>query len=136
MQLIDAMRNTLADVIDADIGATGFARFYSAALATLLASATCNNPAFGTAPDPSAGQITLDVTPAVEDTSPAAAGTAVRLGFYQNSTATAALWRVLMGIATSGTPDVTMSNNVIATTDTVQISSLVITVPQGTPDVT
>lgn len=133
MQLVTALRNTLADAIDTDIGATGYARFYTASLATLLASCSLNNPAFGGA---ATGAIALDVTPAVEDTSPAAAGTAVRLGLYQNSTAAAGAWRVLMGIATSGTPDITMSNNVIATTDTVQIASLSITVPAGTPDVT
>ncbi len=133
MQLVDALRNTLADAIDTDIGATGFARFYTTGLTTLLASCSLNNPAFGAA---ATGAITLDVTPAVEDTTPAAAGTAVRLGLYQNSTAASGAWRVLLGIATSGSPDITMANNVIATTDTVQITSLVITVPAGTPDVT
>ena len=135
MQLSASLRDTLGDAIDADVGATGFARFYTAALATLLASASCNNPAFGAS---SSGAITLDVSPAVEDTSPAAAGTCARLGFYQNNTATsgAAAQSFMLGVATSGSPDVTMSNNVIATTDTVQISSLVITVPAGTPDVT
>lgn len=132
MQLSVTNTNTLADALDASVGATGFARFYTAALATLLASAGCNSPAFGTA---ATGAITLDVTPAVEDTSPAAAGTCVRLGFYGNTTDTAALWKFLLGVATTGTPDVTMSNNVIATTDTVQISSLVITVPPGSPTV-
>jgi len=133
MQLVDALRNTLADAIDTDIGATGFARFYTASLTTLLASCSLNNPAFGAA---ATGVITLDVTPAVEDTTPAAAGTAVRMTLHQNSTAAAGAWRIQMGIATSGAPDITMSNNVIATTDTVQISSLTITVPAGTPDVT
>lgn len=133
MQLSTALRNTLADAIDTDIGTTGKARFYTTGLTTLLASASCNNPAFGNA---ATGVITLDVTPAVEDTSPAAAGTCVRLGFYQNATATSGAWRFMLGVATSGSPDVTMANNVIATTDTVQISSLTITVPAGTPDVT
>ena len=133
MELVEALRDTLADAIDADIGTTGFVRWYTSGLSTLLASAALSNPAFGAA---ATGVITLDVTPAVEDTSPAAAGTAVRLNFYQNSTAAAGLWRLQMGIATSGSPDITMSNNVIATTDTVQLSSLTITVPAGTPDVT
>ena len=133
MQLSVALTNTLANAIDTAVGTTAKARFYTTSLTTLLASAPCNNPAFGTA---ATGAITLDVTPAVEDTTPAAAGTAVRLGFYTDATATSAAWHFLLGIATSGTPDVTMSNNVIATTDTVQISSLSITVPPGTPDVT
>ena len=133
MQLSTTLRNTLADAIDTSVGATGKARFYSAALATLLASAGCNNPAFGAA---SNGVITLDITPAVEDTSPAAGGTCALLGFYANATATSGASQFMLGVATGGAPDVTMSNNVIATTDTVQISSLTVTVPAGTPDVT
>jgi hypothetical protein len=133
MELHDTVRTILADAIDTAIGATGKARFYSAVPGTLLASANCNNPAFGSA---ATGVITLDVTPAVEDTSPAAAGTCTRLGFYIDATVTASNFEVLLGVATSGGPDVTMANNVIATTDTVQISSLTITVPAGTPDVT
>lgn len=133
MQLSTTLRNTLADAIDTAVGTTGRARFYTTGLTTLLASAPCNNPAFGAA---ATGVITLDVTPAVEDTSPAAAGTCVRLGFYANATATSGAFQFMLGVATSGAPDVTMSNNVIATTDTVQISSLTVTVPAGTPDVT
>ena len=45
-------------------------------------------------------------------------------------------WLLLLGIATSGTPDITMSNNTISNTDTVQLTSLTITCPTGTPDVT
>lgn len=132
MQLIDAIRTAMAAEIPLDLGATCFARFYTTGLTTLCASAGCNNPAFTAG---AAGVQNLDVTPAVEDTTPAAAGTVVRLGFYQSTAATNNAWRILMGIATSGTPDVTMANNVIATTDTVQISSLSITVPAGTPTV-
>ena len=133
MQLVVALTNTLADAIDTDVGTTAFARWYTTGLTTLLASAACSNPAFGAA---ATGAITLGVTPAVEDTSPAAAGTCVRLTFHLNSTAANTLWRLQLGVATSGSPDITMANNVIATTDTVQLSSLVITVPPGTPDVT
>lgn len=132
MQLVDALRNTLADAIDTDIGATGFVRFYNTALTTNIASIALANPAFGAA---STGTITLDVTPALQDATPAA-GTVGRIGLYQNSTGAAGTWRVLLGVATSGTPDVTMANNVVATTDTVELSSLTITVPAGTPDVT
>jgi hypothetical protein len=131
MELSTALRNVLADAIDSDLQTTGFARFYTSGLTTLLASCSLSNPAFGTA---ATGTITLSGTP--QDTTPAAAGTAVRLGFYRNSTDTSGLYRFMLGIATGGAPDVTMANNVIATTDTVQISSLTITVPSGTPDVT
>jgi hypothetical protein len=134
MELSTTLRNTLADAIDAAVNPTGFARFYTTVPAgTLLASAALSNPAFGTA---ATGAITLDVTPAVEDTTPAAAGTCARLGFYANSTATQSAFIFMLGVNPTGTPDVTMSNNVIATTDTVQISSLQILVPQGAPDVT
>lgn len=132
MQITTTLASTMADAITTAIGATGKARFYTTGLTTLLASAPCNNPVF---PAAASGVLTLDVTPAVEDTTPAAAGTAVRLGFYSSTAATSGAWHVLLGIATTGTPDVTMSNNVIATTDTVQISSLTITVPPGTPTV-
>jgi len=133
MQLVPALQNTLADAIDTDLGTTAFARWYTTGLTTLLASAALSNPAFGAA---AAGVITLDITPVVEDTSPAAAGTCVRLTFYLNNTDANTLWRLQLGVATSGAPDITMSNNVIATTDTVQLSSLTITVPAGIPDVT
>lgn len=133
MQLVTALRNTLADAIDTDLGTTAFVRWYTTGLTTLLASAACSNPAFGSA---ATGVITLDVTPAVQDTSPAAAGTCVRLLFYLNNTDTSGLWRLQLGVNPSGAPDVTMANNVIATTDTVQLTSLTITVPPGTPDVT
>lgn len=131
MRLSTAVRNTLADAIDTAVGATGFARFYTASGTTLLASAACSNPAFGAA---ATGVITLDVTPAVEDTTPAAAGTCIRLGFYPAATGAYGTDIFMLGVATGGSPDVTMSNNVIATSDTVQVSSLTVTVPAGTPD--
>ena len=131
MRLSTVLRDALADAIDAEVGATGFARFYVSGGGTLLASASCNNSAFGSA---ATGVITLEVTPAVEDTSPAAAGTCIRLGFYDDSTGAYGTDIFMLGVATSGSPDVTMSNNVIATTDTVQVASLTVTVPAGTPD--
>ena len=131
MQLVAALTNTLADAIDTDIGTTGYARFYDATLATKIATISLANPAFGGA---ATGAITLDVTPALEDASPAA-GTVARLGLYQNTTDAAGLWRVLLGVATATAADVTMSNLSVQTSDTVQLSSLVITVPPGTPTV-
>lgn len=131
MQMVDAMRTTLAAAIVTDLGTTAFARWYDSGLSNLLASAACSNPAFTPG---AAGVENLDVTPLVEDTSPALAGTCIRLTFHLNSGDAAGLWRLQLGVATSGTPDITMANNVIATTDTVQLSSLSITVPAGTPD--
>ncbi len=131
MQLVDALRTTLAAAITTDLGATAFARFYTSGLTTLLASAALSSPAFTPG---AAGVEDLDITPPVEDTSPVAAGTCIRLGIYLNTGDASGLFRLMFGVATSGSPDVTMSNNVIATTDTVQISSLSFTVPAGTPD--
>lgn len=133
MEISATLQDQFADAIDTAVGTTGFVRFYTAAYAALLASAGCNNPAFGNA---ATGVITLDVTPAVEDTSPAAAGTCVLMGLYASTAATAAAYISAFGVATSGSPDITMSNNVIATTDTVQVSSLTITVPTGSTDAT
>jgi len=132
MEISSTLQDQFANAIITAVGATGFARFYTTGLASLLASAPCNNPI---APAAATGLITLDVTPAVEDTSPAAAGTCVRLGFYTSTAASSGAYVFLLGVNTTGTPDVTMSNNVIATTDTVQISSLTIQVPTGSPTV-
>lgn len=131
MQMVDAMRTTLAAAIVTDLGTTAFVRWYTSGLALLLASAACSNPAFTPG---GAGVENLDVSPLVEDTSPAAAGTCIRLTFHLNNSDATGLWRLQLGVSNSGTPDVTMANNVIATTDTVQLSSLSITVPAGTPD--
>ena len=132
MEISSTLQDQFANAIITAVGSTGFARFYTTGLASLLASAPCNNPI---APAAATGLITLDVTPAVEDTSPAAAGTCVRLGFYTSTAASSGAYVFLLGVNTTGTPDVTMSNNVIATTDTVQISSLTIQVPTGSPTV-
>jgi hypothetical protein len=122
----------MAAEIPTDIGATGRARFYDSTLTTLIATMALSNPAFTAG---AAGVQSLDVTPIPEDASPSA-GTVGRIGIYQNTTGAAGTWRMLFGVATGGTPDITMANNVVTTTDTVQLTSLVITVPTGTLDVT
>jgi len=132
MQLSDALRTILAAAINSDIGATAFARFLDAGVSSTIATCNCNNPCFSAG---AAGVTSLDVTPAVDDAAPAA-GTVGRIGFYQDSTTAIGNWRFLLGVATGGAPDVTMSNNVVATTDTVQIASLSITVPAGAVDTT
>jgi len=132
MQLAPTLRTTLAAAIVTDLGSTAFLRLYSSGFAVQVATAALSNPPFVAG---AAGVVDLDVTPAVEDASPLA-GTVVRLGIYLNSTDTSALWRVLMGVNPSGSPDITMSNNVVVTTDVIQVASLSITVPAGTPDVT
>ena len=147
MQIIDALRTSMAAEIPTDIGATGRAMFYDnkqgifaleirstilhAAL-LLIATMALSNPAFTAG---AAGVQSLDVTPIPEDASPSA-GTVGRIGIYQNTTGAAGTWRMLFGVATGGTPDITMANNVVTTSDTVQLTSLVITVPTGTLDTT
>lgn len=133
MQISTGLQDILANAIDTEVGATSQVRWYTTGLATKLASATLANPAFGAS---SSGVITLDVTPVIEDTTPAAAGTCVRLCIYKTTAATSGAFVLQFGVNPTGTPDVTMANNVIATTDTVQLTSLTVTVPVGTPDVT
>jgi hypothetical protein len=132
MQLATTLRTTIAATIPTDLGATAFARFYSSSFSVKVATAALSNPAFVAG---AAGVQDLDVTPVVEDASPLA-GTVDRVGLYQNTTDTSALWRLLFGVNPTGTPDITMANNVVATTDTVQLSSLEITVPVGVLDQT
>ena len=133
MEISTTLQDQFANAIDTALGAGAEVRWYDSGLTNELAFSTMSTPPFGSS---SSGVITMDTTPAVEDTSPGIAGTCVRLGLYATTGATASAYVVLLGVATSGTPDVTMSNNVIATTDTVQLSSLTITVPTGAPDVT
>lgn len=130
MQIIDALRTAMAAEIPTDVGATGRARFYDATLTTKIATMALSNPAFTAG---AAGVQSLDVTPIPEDAAPVA-GTVGRIGIYQNTTAAAGAWRMLFGVATGGTPDITMANNVVTTSDTVQLTSLVITVPTGVLD--
>jgi hypothetical protein len=87
-----------------------------------------SNPSFGAE---ATGVITMDTTPAVDDTGPVA-GVAALLAIYKTTGAAATAFVLACGVHAS-TKEITMSNTTIATTDTVQISSLVVTVPTGTP---
>lgn len=126
MQLATTLRNTLADAIDTAVGTTGSARFQNTGQTATYATCNLSNPAFGAA---ATGVITLSGTPT--DTS-ASAGTTTRLGFYTAVTGGTLL--MTMGVNDTGTPDVTISNNVLSGGDQVEISSLTITVPAGTVD--
>ena len=128
MLLADGLRSTLADAIDTAVGAAGTARFQDTGQTNTYATCTLGNPAFGNA---ATGVITLSGTPS--DTS-ASAGTATRCGFYSSASPQVLLFT--LGIATSGTPDMTMSNNVLSNGDQVDITSLTVTVPAGAVDVT
>lgn len=137
MQLSNTVKASILDAIDDDIGtATPVARFYTAALATEVAECALNSPAFNAA-NGTAGTMALNVTTAVQDTSPTgAAGAITRVCFYATNAATASAWLLQCGVDTTDTPttpDITMSNNVVSASDTVQITSFVITCPAGTP---
>ena len=128
MEISGTLQDQFANAIDTAVGATGFARFYSAAYAAKLATCSMNNPAFGAA---ASGVITMGVATPVQDTAPVA-GTAALLALYASSGAAATAFVASMGVAATGS-DITMANTTIATTDTVQVSSLTITVPTGSP---
>ena len=133
MELSDTVRASILNAIDDDIGTAGEVRFFTAAAATEVAAINLNNPAFlaagaGTA---TSGQMDLNTTPALEDTSPAAAGTVDLLRFYASTAATNGAYLLNLGVAATGSPDITMSNTTVATTDTVQLTSLRISCPAG-----
>ena len=128
MQLSNNCRSAMADAIDTQIGATGSARFQNAAQTATYATCNLSNPAFGAAVN---GVITLSGTPT--DTS-AAAGTTARCGFYDAVAAGNLIFT--LGVASGGSPDMTISNTALALGDQVEISSLTITVPAGAIDVT
>ena len=123
MQLGTTLRNTLADAIDTAVGTTGSARFQNTAQTATYATCNLSNPAFGAA---ATGVITLSGTPT--DTS-AGAGTTTRIGFYDAVTAGNLIFT--LSVNDTGSPDVTISNNVLQAGDQVEISSLTVTVPAG-----
>ena len=143
MQLSDTVRNSINDAIDDDInaGTSPEARFFVSGGATPTSEAAAilldTTNAFNASGTSTAGVMSINTTSPLEDTSPAGnASPVTRLCFYKDTTDGDSAWLLQLGIATSGAPDITMSNNTIATTDTVQLTSLSITCPTGTPDVT
>lgn len=119
--LTDATRsvacNAIADLID--VGGAGTLECQTAG-GVEVATCALSNPAFG---DAVAGVATLDVTPAVEDTS-ATGGTTTK-ALFKNFGGTEVL-RCTVGI---GSGDIQLTNNVIAAGETLTITSLTLTVP-------
>jgi len=136
MQLSDGVRNAINDAIDVTVTVNSEMRFFvtgGATPATEAAAIIANSPTFLASGTGTAGIMALNVATTLEDTTPAGDTSPVtRLCFYTNTAATDGAWHLQLGIGTTG-GDVTMSNNTIATTDTVQITSLSITCPAGTP---
>ena len=140
MQLSTTVRNSILDSIDDDLngGTTPEARFFvnggatptSEAAAILLNATNVFNAA-------TTGTMAINTATTLEDTTPAGnASPVTRLCFYADTTDADNAWLLQLGINPTGSPDITMANNTIATTDTVQLTSLTLTCPTGTPDVT
>ena len=126
MLLTDTLRSTLADAIDTAVNAgagVGNAKFQNAGQTATYATCALSATAFGAA---ATGVITLAGTPT--DTS-AGAGTTTKIGFYDGNTSPNLVFT--LGINDTGSPEVTISNNVFQAGDQVEISSLTVTVPAG-----
>ena len=132
MQISATLQSQFANAFDVEIGGTGHCRFYTGTVGTpgtKIATCPMNTESFGA---DSTGLITMATVTAVEDASPVA-GTAALMTIHKDTTAAAGAYVVAFGVATDSNADVTMSNPVVATTDTVQVSSLTIQVPTGAP---
>lgn len=123
MIVANALRQALADYVDTEVNTgagTANIKFETSADAAL---ATCNlsNPAFGAAT--AAGTISLDTTPAVEDTS-ASAGTVAQASLYDRD----GTKLLEMTVGTTGT-EIDISSTTIGAGDTVTLTSLDLSVP-------
>lgn len=124
MILTTALRNDLADQIDDSVNTgTGTSQLiFETAADAPLATLNLQNPAFGTA---ATGVITLQGTP-LSDTS-ATAGTCAQASVYDRTTPTAEK-QFEMSVGT-GAQDIVISSTVFGAGDTVQLTSLTVTVP-------
>lgn len=124
MILTTALRNDLANQIDTSVNTgTGTAQLkFETAADAALATLNLQNPAFGTA---ATGVITLQGTP-LSDTS-ASAGTCAQASVYDRTTPTAEK-QFEMSVGT-GAQDIVISSTVFGAGDTVQLTSLTVTVP-------
>jgi hypothetical protein len=112
--------NAIVDLIDAGSGA-GTLVFYAADTTTEVATLTFSDSAFGNA---ATGVATAsEITP---DTS--ATGGTTTVAKFLDSDATEVLRCTVSTIAT-GTGDIQPTNNVIAASETVEITALTVTVP-------
>ena len=126
VDLIDA-HATLAGLVEIRTGAQP-ASADAAATGTILASITFNDPAFGAAADAApGGRATADVTPALQDTSANASGTAGWFRAYQGGGTPA----VIDGEVGTAGADMNLDNTSINTGQTVSIKSWTITMPES-----
>jgi hypothetical protein len=121
MILETVLRNVLADAIDNEVntGAGTATIVFETSADAALATMNLQNPAFGTA---AAGAIALQGTP-LSDTN-ASAGTVAQASIFDRDTTK----QLEMTVGTAGT-DILISSTSIGAGDTVQLTSLSITVP-------
>ena len=124
MIITNTVRQALADEFDLKINtATPPADLIFETVADVaLVTCALNNPAFGNAT--TAGVLTLDVTPAVSGTA-TAAGDTVQASIFDGAAAKMCEFTV----NDTGTPEISISNNTIAVSDVVQVTSLTVTMP-------
>lgn len=121
MILETVLRNILADAIDNEIntGAGTATLVFQTVADAALATLNLQNPAFGPA---ATGTITLQGVP-ISDTN-ASAGTVAQASIFDRD----ATKQLEMSVGT-GAQDITISSTGIGAGDTVQLTSLTITVP-------
>ena len=126
MIIQNPVRQNLADAFDAYVnGGTAASEIkFETVGDTALVTITLNNPAFGNAS--TAGVLTLDVTPALSGTA-TAAGDTVQASIFTVETTPEKICEFTVN--DTGTPEITISNNTIAVSDVVQLTSLTVTMP-------
>ena len=134
MQLEVGVRNAVLDSIDTSVngGTAPELRFYvtgGATPATLAATVSVDDTAVFQAA--SAGSMALTAGTYEDTNATGNASPVTAAALYQNAADAAGAWKLQFGIGTTGSPDITMSNNTIANGDTVSLTALTITCPAG-----
>jgi len=120
-------RDKMLNQIDDDLGGTAYARFQNTAqTATYTVCALATPDPFNAA---SGGSMSLNVTTPPESTGTPSANTVGAIGFYTAKTGGTLICS--FGVDTVTPADIVMPDNTLETTDTVQITSLTITMPVG-----
>ena len=117
----NAACDAIVDLLDAGAGA-GYIELMLANGTTEVATLAMSDPAFGAA---AAGVATMDASPTVEDTSATGNAAAATIAIFKDSNGVE-VFRCAVG--TSGS-DINLTNNVIAATEGVQLTSFTVTVP-------